>query len=48
MNYINKNVKSIEENKTIGIIITKKDNEYVMEYCSDERIFNTTYLLQKT
>ena len=47
MNYIDKNIKSIDENNTIGIIITKKDNKYVMEYCSDERIFNTTYLLQE-
>lgn len=35
------------DNKTIGIIMTKRDNKYVMEYCSDHRIFNTTYLLQK-
>src|SRR5574344_1856591 len=47
MNYMDKNIKSIDENKTIGIIITKKDNKYVMEYCSDPRIFNTTYLLEK-
>ena len=45
MNYIDKNIKSIDENNTIGIIITKRDNKYVMEYCSDERIFNTIYEL---
>ena len=43
MNYINKNVKGIEQNNTIGIIICKKDNMYVIEYCSDERVFRTTY-----
>jgi len=43
MNYIDKNLKTIEENKTIGIIICKKDNKFVMEYCSDERIFATSY-----
>ena len=43
MNYINKNVKGIEQNNTIGIIICKKDNMYVMEYCSDERVFRTIY-----
>ena len=34
-----------DEDKTIGIIICKKDNEFVMDYCSDERIFEITYLL---
>jgi len=47
MNYIDKNIKTINQNKTIGIIITKKDNEFIMEYCSDERIFNITYKLQE-
>ena len=37
MNYIDKNIKTIEENDTVGIIICKKDNKYVIEYCSDER-----------
>ena len=43
MNYIDKNIKTIEENKTIGIILCKEGNELIMEYCSDNRIFNTTY-----
>ena len=43
MNYIDKNIKSIEESKTIGIIICKKDNKYVIEYCSDKRIISRTY-----
>ena len=45
MNYIDKNMKRIDQNKTIGIIIVRKDNKYIMEYCSDERIFRTTYML---
>ena len=45
MNYIDKNLKTINQNKTIGIIITKKDNKFIMEYCSDKRILNTTYEL---
>ena len=45
MNYIDKNVKSINQDKTIGIIICKKDNHFVMEYCSDDRIYRTTYVL---
>ena len=46
MNYIDKNLKSINQDKTIGIIIVKKDNKYIMEYCSDDRIFRTTYVLE--
>ena len=38
MNYIDKNLKTITQDKTIGIIICKKDNKFIMEYCSDERI----------
>ena len=38
MNYIDKNIKTIEENDTVGIIICKQDNKYVIKYCSDERI----------
>ena len=47
MNYIDKNIKTINQNKTIGIIIVKKDNKFVMEYCSDSRIYITTYLVTK-
>ena len=43
MNYIDKNVKEINQDKTIGIIICKKDNVFVMEYCSDKRIYRTIY-----
>ena len=45
MNYIDKNLKRIEQDKTIGIIICKKDNSFIMEYVSDDRIFNTMYNL---
>jgi predicted nuclease of restriction endonuclease-like (RecB) superfamily len=45
MNYINKNIKSIEENDTVGIIVCKEDNEYVIKYCSDNRIIARTYEL---
>ena len=43
MNYIDKNIKAINQDKTIGIIICKKDNVFVMEYCSDKRIYRTIY-----
>ena len=45
MNYIDKNIKSIEENKTVGIIICRKDNKYVIDYCSDSRIITRVYEL---
>lgn len=45
MNYIDKNVKKIHQDKTIGIIICKRNNQFIMEYCSDERIYQTTYEL---
>ncbi|MBQ2947262.1 MAG: DUF1016 family protein [Bacilli bacterium] len=45
MNYIDKNVKSINQDKTIGIIISKKGNKFVMEYASDDRIFETNFIL---
>ena len=45
MNYIDRNVKKINHDKTVGIIIAKKDNKYVMEYCSNNKILRTTYEL---
>ena len=38
MNYIDKNLKEISNNFTIGILICKRENKFVMEYCSDDRI----------
>ena len=45
MNYIDKNIKKIHHDKTMGIIIYKKENRFVIEYCSDTRIYQTTYLI---
>ncbi len=42
-NYIDRNVKTIDEDNTIGIIIVKKDNRFVIEYSSDERIIAREY-----
>ena len=39
MNYIDKNVKALSDDKTIGIIICARNNKYIIEYSSDERIF---------
>ena len=43
MNYVDKNIKTIEENETVGMIICKKNNKYVIEYCSDKRIIAKEY-----
>ena len=43
MNYIDKNLKTLYQDKTIGIIIVKKNNKFVMEYCSDKRIISKEY-----
>ncbi len=43
MNYIDNNLKSINHDKTIGIIICRKDNKFIMEYCSDKRILSRNY-----
>lgn len=45
MNYIDENIKTLNQNKTIGIIICKEDNKFVVKYSSDPRIFRTTYEL---
>ncbi len=46
MNYVDINIKTIEENKTIGIIIVKKDNKFILEYSSDNRIYETKYTIK--
>ena len=43
INYVDKNIKETFNDETVGVIICRKENKYVMEYCSDDRIFTTTY-----
>ena len=45
MNYIDKNIKEISNNNTMGILICKRENKFVIEYCSDERIAVREYEL---
>ena len=45
MNYIDKTIKRINQDKTVGIIIVRKNNKFIMEYCSDKRILSKEYLL---
>ena len=43
MNYIDRNVKDKYHSSTIGLIICKKDNYFVIEYSSNPNIFRTVY-----
>ena len=45
MNYIDKHIKSINQDKTIVIIISRRDNNYYIEYSSDNRILTREYIL---
>ena len=44
MNYIDKNLRRFNQDKTIGIIMCKKDNKFIMEYCSDSKIISREYI----
>ena len=43
MNYIDKEVKNITQNKTMGIIITKEINEFVIRYIKEDNIAISTF-----
>ena len=45
MNYIDRNVKENLDNKTLGIILCKEDNQLIIKYSSDERIISRKYLI---
>ena len=45
MNYVNNNIKKSTQDKRIGIIICKRNNKYIIEYCSDKRIIAKEYEL---
>ena len=46
MNYIDNNLRRESQDKTIGIIICKRNNKYVIEYCSDKRIISREYIIK--
>ena len=45
MNYIDNKLREFNQDKTIVIIICRKDNKYIIEYCSDDRIIAKEYNL---
>ncbi len=45
MNYVDMNIKDINQNFTIGIIICKKDNKFIMKYVTNKNVFDREYEL---
>lgn len=45
VNYIYINIKSIDDNKTIGIILCHRNNRFILEYCTDSRVVVREYVL---
>ena len=45
VDYVDKNIKLHNHNKTIGLLIVKKKNKYVIEYVTNRSIYITTYEL---
>lgn len=43
MNYIDEHLKKFNQDKTVGIIICKHDNKYVIKYCSDDIMCDIIY-----
>ena len=48
MGYIDAHRKNYDDNNTVGIIICKRNNQYVVDYCSDPMITTREYILLKT
>ncbi len=46
VNYIDKNLKKSNHNKTIGILVVEKDNDLIVEYTINSNIYITTYILE--
>ena len=45
MNYIDNNLKKMDQNPTIGIIICKKNNKFIMKYVTNNKILEREYLI---
>ena len=45
VNYIDEHIKSVNQNKTIGIIIVKVDNKFIMHYYKEGRMISREYEL---
>lgn len=47
MNYIDNNLKTPNQNKTIGILIVKENNKFVIKYKTNNEIISRIYELIK-
>ena len=45
MNYIDNNLKKMDQNPTMGIIICKKNNKFIMKYVTNNKILEREYLI---
>ena len=45
MNYIDENIKTVNQNKTIGIIIVKENNQFIIKYKTNKGILSRVYEL---
>ena len=45
VNYVEDNIKEINHNKTIGLLIVKENNKYIIKYTTSNDILVTTYAL---
>ena len=47
INYVDKNIKKPFHDQTVGVVISKKEDKFVLEYCTNPNIFTTTYKLKE-
>ena len=45
VNYVEDNIKEINHNKTIGLLIVKENDKYIIKYTTSNDILVTTYAL---
>ncbi len=43
INFVDKNIKELFNDKTVGVVICKKENKFVMEYCTNPKLFTMAY-----
>ena len=47
MNLVDKQIKEIHHNRTIGIIVTKESDEFIVNFVSGENIIPLSYELKQ-
>ena len=43
ISHVDKNIKEPFNENTVGVVICKRENIFVIEYCIDDRVFTTAY-----